>query len=41
MEKQTYKNRDEFLNDDNLTEEEKIEIMQAILEAEQEKERGE
>ena len=31
-----YNSRDEFINDDNLSDEEKAEIMQAILEAEEE-----
>ena len=36
-----YNSRDEFLNDDGMSENEKIEIIQSILEAEQEKEKGE
>lgn len=34
-----YTSRDEFINDDGLTDEEKAEIMQSILEAEEENER--
>lgn len=41
LKNKTYKSRNEFVNDDGLTDEEKIEIMQSILEAEKEKEKGE
>lgn len=33
----TYTNRDEFINDDGFTDEEKTEICEAILEAETER----
>lgn len=35
----TYSNRDEFINDDGLSAEEKAEIMQSILESQEENER--
>lgn len=34
-----YNSRDEFINDDGLTDEEKAEIMRAILESQEEQER--
>ena len=34
-----YTNRDEFINDDGLSDEEKAEIMQSILESQKEQER--
>ena len=34
-----YNSRDEFINDDGLTDDEKAEIMQAILQSQEEQER--
>lgn len=36
-----YNSRDEFINDDGLTDDEKVEIMETILKVEEEKEMGE